>query len=110
MGCEGCAEKHISECTYAPTGPNMRCSSCAARAGERKPQRRVRGPRMTHLDLNVRRLALRAAQRLVDHDAAVGQRVPLALVTCKQWHHGEGYLCMLALSSVTPQEAPSWFI
>jgi hypothetical protein len=34
---------------------------------------------LVRLDLDVGRLALRAAQRLVDHDPRVGQRVPLAL-------------------------------
>ena len=45
-----------------------------------------------HLDLDVSRLALRATQRLVDHDAAVGQRVALALVAGGQEEstHGGG--------------------
>eukprot|EP00955_Chlamydomonas_euryale_P101719 365366-Chlamydomonas_euryale.AAC.13 len=36
------------------------------------------------LDLNVGRLALRAAERLVDHDARVGQAVALALLSRRQ--------------------------
>ena len=49
-------------------------------------------PSPAHLDLNVRCLALGATQGLMDHDAAVGQAVALALVAGRQQEgaHGGG--------------------
>ena len=43
-----------------------------------------------HLDLDVRGLALGAAERLVDHDARVGQRVALALLPRREQEGAHG--------------------
>jgi len=71
----------------------------------------------THLDLNVGGLALGATQGLVDHDAAVGQRVALALVARGQQEgahrggqpHAHGGPCgsEVATCANTPPPSPA---
>ena len=62
----------------------------AGRADEDVDEDFLHVPDLARLDLDVRRLTARAAERLVDHDARVRQRVAPALLPGAEQHGAHG--------------------